>query len=126
MVSILLSEGGIGRNGKEEILIHVCFLGGDPNVDVGPVISPQSKKRILEIVQSAVDEGATLYLDGRNATVAGYEKGNFIAPTIITDVKVRFVKCSKHYVCKYVIYQKYHRISSTVSVLTGTSSFNVL
>lgn len=68
------------------------FLGGDPNVDVGPVISPQSKKRIHEIVQSAIDEGATLYLDGRDATVAGYEKGNFIGPTIITDVKVRFLK----------------------------------
>ncbi|KAK7590260.1 hypothetical protein V9T40_001873 [Parthenolecanium corni] len=68
--------------------------GGDPNVDVGPVISPQSKKRILEIVQSAVDEGATLYLDGRNATVAGYEKGNFIAPTIITDVKPH-MRCYK-------------------------------
>jgi len=27
-------------------------------------------------------------LDGRNISVPGYEKGNFVGPTILTDVKV--------------------------------------
>lgn len=62
--------------------------GNVPGTDLGPVISPQSKQRILSLIQSGVDEGATLLLDGRNLVVKGFEKGNFVGPTILTDVKV--------------------------------------
>jgi len=37
-----------------------------------------------------IDKGAkeaTVLLDGRNITVKGYEKGNFVGPTIIDNVK---------------------------------------
>uniref|UniRef100_A0A0A9WWI5 Probable methylmalonate-semialdehyde/malonate-semialdehyde dehydrogenase [acylating], mitochondrial n=1 Tax=Lygus hesperus TaxID=30085 RepID=A0A0A9WWI5_LYGHE len=61
--------------------------GHVPGTDLGPVISPQSKKRIEELIQSGVDEGAELLLDGRNLKVPGYEKGNFVGPTILTNVK---------------------------------------
>jgi malonate-semialdehyde dehydrogenase (acetylating)/methylmalonate-semialdehyde dehydrogenase len=72
---------------KEKALQLVTGPGNGKNTDVGPVISPQAKARIEKIIQSAVDEGATLLLDGRNAQVPGFEKGNFIKPTIITGVK---------------------------------------
>ncbi|XP_039247892.1 methylmalonate-semialdehyde/malonate-semialdehyde dehydrogenase [acylating], mitochondrial-like [Styela clava] len=61
--------------------------GDQPGADLGPVISPEAKKRINELVQSGVDEGATLLLDGRDIKVKGYENGNFVGPTIITGVK---------------------------------------
>jgi malonate-semialdehyde dehydrogenase (acetylating)/methylmalonate-semialdehyde dehydrogenase len=64
------------------------FLGHVPGTDLGPVISPQAKERILGLVQSGVDQGASLLLDGRKITVPGYEKGNFVGPTILADVKV--------------------------------------
>ncbi|XP_033099349.1 methylmalonate-semialdehyde dehydrogenase [acylating], mitochondrial-like, partial [Anneissia japonica] len=51
------------------------------------VISPQAKDRICTLIQSGVDEGANLLLDGREISVPGYEKGNFVGPTILTDVK---------------------------------------
>lgn len=54
----------------------------------------QAKERILALIQSGVDEGATLLLDGRNLTVPGYEKGNFVGPTILTNVKPH-MKCYK-------------------------------
>jgi malonate-semialdehyde dehydrogenase (acetylating)/methylmalonate-semialdehyde dehydrogenase len=72
---------------KEKALQLVTGPGSGKNTDVGPVISPQSKQRIEGLIQSAVDEGATLLLDGRNPNIPGYEKGNFIKPTIITNVK---------------------------------------
>lgn len=62
--------------------------GHVPGTDLGPVISPQSKQRIHHLIESGVKEGAKLVLDGRNITVKGYEKGNFVGPTILTDVKV--------------------------------------
>ena len=62
--------------------------GNQPGADLGPLISPQAKDRVCELVQSGVDEGATIDLDGRDIKVDGYENGNFVGPTVISDVKV--------------------------------------
>lgn len=61
--------------------------GHIPGTDVGPVISPQSKDRIHKLIESGVKQGAKLVLDGRGIKVAGFEKGNFVGPTILADVK---------------------------------------
>ncbi len=61
--------------------------GVEPNTDVGPVISVQARSRIEGLIAAGVAEGAKLELDGRNPNVVGYEKGNFIAPTIFSGVK---------------------------------------
>jgi len=60
--------------------------GTDPKADLGPVVSKKAKERIERLIQSGVEQGATLVLDGRGVTVPGYEKGNFIGPTILADV----------------------------------------
>ncbi|KZV38039.1 methylmalonate-semialdehyde dehydrogenase [Dorcoceras hygrometricum] len=60
--------------------------GTDPEADLGPVISKQAKDRICKLVQSGVENGARLLLDGRAIKVPGYEQGNFIGPTILADV----------------------------------------
>jgi malonate-semialdehyde dehydrogenase (acetylating)/methylmalonate-semialdehyde dehydrogenase len=61
--------------------------GTQPGADLGPLISPQAKHRVERLIQSGVDQGAKLLLDGRGIKVPGYEKGNFVGPTILTDVK---------------------------------------
>ncbi|KAK1600373.1 methylmalonate-semialdehyde dehydrogenase [Colletotrichum navitas] len=60
--------------------------GFEEGADLGPVISPQSKQRIESLIQSAEDEGATILLDGRGYKPAKYPNGNWVAPTIITNV----------------------------------------
>ncbi|UQC80137.1 methylmalonate-semialdehyde dehydrogenase [Colletotrichum lupini] len=60
--------------------------GFEAGADLGPVISPQSKQRIESLIQSAEDEGATILLDGRGYKPAKYPNGNWVAPTIITNV----------------------------------------
>ncbi|KAG5984216.1 hypothetical protein E4U55_005653 [Claviceps digitariae] len=60
--------------------------GFEEGADLGPVISPESKKRILSLIDSAEREGATILLDGRNYINSKYPDGNFVGPTIITDV----------------------------------------
>jgi malonate-semialdehyde dehydrogenase (acetylating) / methylmalonate-semialdehyde dehydrogenase len=52
--------------------------GFEPDADLGPVISPQAKKRIEDIIQSAEDEGATIVLDGRGAKPEKYPNGNWV------------------------------------------------
>jgi malonate-semialdehyde dehydrogenase (acetylating)/methylmalonate-semialdehyde dehydrogenase len=61
--------------------------GHEPGADVGPLISKESKERVLKLINSGVKQGANLALDGRNVVVPKYPKGNFVGPTILTDVK---------------------------------------
>lgn len=60
--------------------------GHEPNTDIGPVISPRAKARVIELINSGVEEGATLLLDGRDVHVKGYEQGNFVGQTIFSNV----------------------------------------
>lgn len=61
--------------------------GAEPDADLGPLISPESKQRVLSLIQSGIDAGAECLLDGRDVTVPGkYEKGNFVGPTILHQV----------------------------------------
>lgn len=54
------------------------------------MISNDAKTTIGNIITSAEEEGATALLDGRNIVVKGFENGNFIGPTILSNVQVRF------------------------------------
>jgi malonate-semialdehyde dehydrogenase (acetylating)/methylmalonate-semialdehyde dehydrogenase len=61
--------------------------GTEKGTDLGPVISKQALARIEGLIEDGVKEGAKLELDGRKPKVAGYDKGNFVAPTIFSGVK---------------------------------------
>jgi malonate-semialdehyde dehydrogenase (acetylating) / methylmalonate-semialdehyde dehydrogenase len=56
--------------------------GFEEGADLGPLITPQSKQRVERLIQSGIDEGATLALDGRGVKPAKYPNGNFIGPTV--------------------------------------------
>ncbi len=65
---------------------RVVGNGLETGVQMGPVITPQSKQRIQGLIQKGLEEGAEMVVDGRNAVIPGYENGNFLRPTIISDV----------------------------------------
>jgi len=71
---------------KEKAAALVVNAGHEPDADLGPLISPESKQRVEHLIQSAVDEGADVILDGRNCKVEKYPTGNFVGPTIITNM----------------------------------------
>ncbi|XP_067939225.1 probable methylmalonate-semialdehyde/malonate-semialdehyde dehydrogenase [acylating], mitochondrial [Watersipora subatra] len=66
--------------------LKVC-AGDQPGADIGPLISPQAKQRVISLVESGVQEGASLLMDGTKIVVPGYEKGNFVGPTLLHNVK---------------------------------------
>ena len=63
--------------------------GSEQGADLGPVVSKSAQQRILGLVRDGIQEGAKLELDGRGLKVPGYEKGNFIGPTIFSGVTPR-------------------------------------
>ncbi len=60
--------------------------GLDPNTEMGPVISLESKQRIERLIGEGVSQGAQALVDGRNPVIAGYEQGYFVRPTILDNV----------------------------------------
>jgi malonate-semialdehyde dehydrogenase (acetylating)/methylmalonate-semialdehyde dehydrogenase len=60
--------------------------GLETSTQMGPVITPQSKARIEGIIQRSTAGGAEILVDGRGALIPGYERGNFLRPTILTNV----------------------------------------
>ncbi|WP_232461467.1 CoA-acylating methylmalonate-semialdehyde dehydrogenase [Thalassotalea crassostreae] len=86
-VTILVGEA---RNWIPEIAERakgmVVDTGTNRAADLGPVVSPQAKARILKLLDSGVEQGANLLVDGRDCVVPGYEKGNFVGPTMFSGV----------------------------------------
>ena len=66
---------------------RVVGYGLDAGVQMGPVITAQSRARIAGLIQRGLDEGAQPVVDGRGRVVRGYEAGNFVGPTILADVR---------------------------------------
>ncbi len=60
--------------------------GLDAGVEMGPVISAESKERIEDLIAKGEREGVTVLVDGRDKRVDGYEDGSFLFPTILGDV----------------------------------------
>jgi malonate-semialdehyde dehydrogenase (acetylating)/methylmalonate-semialdehyde dehydrogenase len=65
---------------------RVVGYGLNEGVEMGPVISAESRQRIEGLIAKGEAEGAHVLVDGRGARIAGFEKGNFLRPTILEDV----------------------------------------
>ncbi len=61
------------------------YTAGD-DVDFGPVVCAAAKERIEGLVQSGVDQGATMAVDGRGFSLQGYEDGFFVGATLFDNV----------------------------------------
>ena len=87
-LSVVVLVGAAGEwvddiKAKAEGLI---VSAGKHDKDLGPLISPAAKARVEHLIGTGVEEGASLILDGRGLTVEGFEKGNFVGPTIFDNV----------------------------------------
>ncbi|HLF81055.1 MAG TPA: aldehyde dehydrogenase family protein, partial [Anaerolineales bacterium] len=65
---------------------RVVGNGLESGVQMGPVISAESKQRIESMVQRGQQEGAEIVVDGRGAVIPGLEGGWFVRPTVLRRV----------------------------------------
>lgn len=65
---------------------RVVGFGLDEGVQMGPVITAQSKARVESLIGAGQGEGASLPVDGRGARIKGYESGFFVRPTVLLDL----------------------------------------
>lgn len=85
-ISACVSVGSCAEPLLERVVDRIAKLrvgpGHDKSNDMGPVVTPAARERILRYIESGVTEGAALLADGRTLRVAGYENGFFVGPTL--------------------------------------------
>jgi malonate-semialdehyde dehydrogenase (acetylating)/methylmalonate-semialdehyde dehydrogenase len=83
IVTVADDKGAIKESLYESAKNRTTGYGLDESMEMGPVITKDSKSRITHLIDKGLNEGGKLLLDGRGASIEGFEKGNFIKPTII-------------------------------------------
>ncbi len=58
----------------------------DKTTKLGPVINEAHKNSVLKWIETGLEEGAVMALDGRDVKVEGYEDGFYIGPTVLDHV----------------------------------------
>ncbi|MCD2201681.1 CoA-acylating methylmalonate-semialdehyde dehydrogenase [Halobacterium sp. KA-4] len=65
---------------------QVVGHGLDEETTIGALITPEHEQRVRDYVETGIEEGAELIVDGRDVEVEGYENGNFLGPCVFRDV----------------------------------------
>ena len=60
--------------------------GRDAGSEMGPVVTAAARDRIVGLIGSGEQQGATLTVDGRSLSVPGHEDGFWVGPTVIDRV----------------------------------------
>jgi len=89
-VSVAVTVGEAQKTFRDSIAHAASSIkvgyGLEDGVQMGPVITQQSKERVESLIGLGERQGAKVLLDGRNAKVSRYESGNFVSPTILDGV----------------------------------------
>ena len=90
-VSVAVTIGEAQKSFRDSITEAAASLrvgnGLEEGVQMGPLITPQSKSRVESLIGVGEKEGAKVLLDGRNAKIPKHESGNFVKPTILDGVR---------------------------------------
>ena len=88
--SVVITVGDAGRTFTPQITDAASSrkvgYGLDAGVEMGPVITAESRTRIEGLIAQGVAAGAKPVVDGRQKQVSGYQNGHFISPTVLAGV----------------------------------------
>jgi malonate-semialdehyde dehydrogenase (acetylating) / methylmalonate-semialdehyde dehydrogenase len=88
--SVAITVGNAGPHFTEQIAAAAksrkVGYGAAAGVEMGPVISAESKARIEGLIAKGEHDGARVLVDGRGPKISGFEDGYFILPTVLGDV----------------------------------------
>jgi malonate-semialdehyde dehydrogenase (acetylating)/methylmalonate-semialdehyde dehydrogenase len=89
-VSVAVTVGEAQKTFREAIADNAQSLrvgsGLEPGVQMGPVITRSSKATVEGLIAQGKSEGARILVDGRNPSIAPWETGNFVRPTVLENV----------------------------------------
>ena len=88
--SVAVTVGEAGKEFTERIAEAAASrrvgYGLDDAVQMGPVISEESRRRIEGLIEAGAQDGAKVVVDGRGKQVSEYEDGYFLFPSVLSDI----------------------------------------
>jgi len=89
-VSVAVTVGEAQKTFRDSIAHAASSIkvgyGLEDGVQMGPVITKQSKDRVESLIGLGEKQGAKILLDGRGPKISKFEDGNFVKPTILDGV----------------------------------------
>jgi len=80
---------------QEEVAKIKVGYGLDGQTTMGPVISQRAKERIERHIQTGIEEGARLLIDGRGIKVENYPDGYYLGPSVFVEASPGMTICKE-------------------------------
>ncbi|MEY8242331.1 MAG: CoA-acylating methylmalonate-semialdehyde dehydrogenase [Gammaproteobacteria bacterium] len=89
-ISAVIAVDSIAEPLKEILVRKMGALkigpGNDPSNDMGPLITKEHKKKVMNYIQNGVSAGAELVIDGREHPITNGGEGFFLGPSLFDRV----------------------------------------
>lgn len=113
----------------DEVVDHVSTVarslivgpGTDDRSDLGPVISEEQRRRVLEYVEIGRSEGAHVVVGGGPAVGPDVDAGHFVQPTVLTGVDAGMRVCREEIFGPVVAIQRFESEQEAVRLANDTS-----
>jgi malonate-semialdehyde dehydrogenase (acetylating)/methylmalonate-semialdehyde dehydrogenase len=90
-ISVVVTVGDAADRLLPHITARIAKLrtgpGHDPDSEMGPLVTPEHRDKVIGYIEQGVSEGADLVVDGRGYVPDGYEGGFYVAPTLFDRVR---------------------------------------
>ena len=90
-ISVVVTVGDAADRMLPHITARIAKLrtgpGHDPDSEMGPLVTPEHRDKVVGYISQGEAEGADLVVDGRGYSPEGYEGGFYVAPTLFDRVQ---------------------------------------
>lgn len=95
--------------------------GLDAHTDIGPMVDARHRDRVLDYLQTALDEGARIVGQGTVPTEAPYTDGYWVPPTVLADVAPDSTVGQEEIFGPIALLMRYHTLDEAVEIANGTA-----
>jgi malonate-semialdehyde dehydrogenase (acetylating)/methylmalonate-semialdehyde dehydrogenase len=89
-VSAVVAVGEAGDALVAKVRERVAKLrvgpGSDDDSEMGPLVTSAHRDKVLSFIETGINEGADLAIDGRDVTVEGHHRGFYLGPCLFDHV----------------------------------------
>jgi malonate-semialdehyde dehydrogenase (acetylating)/methylmalonate-semialdehyde dehydrogenase len=89
-ISVVVTVGDAADRLLPKVVERIAKLrtgpGMDPDSEMGPLVTPEHRDKVVGLIDQGVAEGADLVVDGRGFAPDGFEGGFYVAPTLFDNV----------------------------------------
>jgi malonate-semialdehyde dehydrogenase (acetylating)/methylmalonate-semialdehyde dehydrogenase len=90
-ISVVVTVGDAADRLIPQVKARIAKLrtgpGDDPDSEMGPLVTPEHRDKVVGYIDAGVAAGAELVVDGRGYSPDGFEDGFYVAPTLFDGVR---------------------------------------